>query len=228
MKKNGRKLLLTGISIMAVFVIWTILIQIVDVQPVGQNGTDIGFAELNQWFHRQTGVHMTLYTVTDWLGLVPITVCMGFGVLGFVQLVRRKKLFKVDTDILLLGVYYILVIAGYLIFEMIPINYRPIPIEGRMEASYPSSTTLLVVSVMPTLAFQVYRRVKKKIVRYAVYGCTAVFTLFVVAGRIVSGVHWLTDIIGGLLLSAGVYLLYHGAVNLTEENKWNSVKNYRI
>ena len=163
MKKNGRKLLLTGISIMAAFVIWTILIQIVDVQPVGQNGTDIGFAELNQWFHRQTGVHMTLYTVTDWLGLVPITVCMGFGVLGFVQLVRRKKLFKVDTDILLLGVYYILVIAGYLIFEMIPINYRPIPIEGRMEASYPSSTTLLVVSVMSTLAFQVYRRVKKRL-----------------------------------------------------------------
>lgn len=42
---------------------------------------------------------------------------------------------------------------------MIPVNYRPVLIEGRLEASYPSSTTLLVVSVMPTLMFQAYRRV---------------------------------------------------------------------
>ncbi len=227
MEMNGRKLLLTGLGTLGAFVIWTMLIQTVDVQPVGQNGTNIGFAGVNQWFHNLTGVHMTLYTVTDWLGLVPIAVCMGFGVLGLIQLVRRKNLFKVDSDILLLGGYYILVIAGYLIFEMIPIDYRPILIEGRMEASYPSSTTLLVVSVMPTLAFQVRRRVQKCGVRNTVHLCTAVFTLFMVVGRTVAGVHWLTDIIGALLLSAGLYLLYHGTVRLTEEHKWNSAKNYR-
>ena len=105
MKKNGRKLLLAGLGMMAAFIVWTMLIQTVDVQPVGQNGTNIGFAGLNQWFHKLTGVHMVLYTVTDWLGLVPIAVCMGFGILGLVQLVRRKSLFKVDSDILLLGVY---------------------------------------------------------------------------------------------------------------------------
>ena len=228
MEKNGRKLLLAGLGTMAAFVIWTMLIQTVDVQPVGQNGTNIGFAVLNQWLHKLTGVNMTLYTVTDWLGLVPIAVCMGFGVIGLVQLVRRKNLFKVDSDILLLGIYYILVIAGYLIFEMIPINYRPIPIEGRIEASYPSSTTLLVVSVMLTLAFQVYRRVKNNALKYAIFACTAGFTLFMVVGRTISGVHWLTDIIGALLLSAGLYLLYHGTVRLTEEHKWNSAKNYRL
>ena len=227
MEKNGRKLLLAGLGTMAAFVIWTMLIRTMDVQPVGQNGTNIGFAVLNQWLHKLTGVNMTLYTVTDWLGLVPIAVCIGFGVIGLVQLVRRKNLFKVDSDIMLLGIYYILVIAGYLIFEMIPINYRPIPIEGRMEASYPSSTTLLVVSVMPTLAFQVRRRVQKCGVRNTVYLCTAAFTLFMVVGRTISGVHWLTDIIGALLLSAGLYLLYHGTVRLTEEHKWNSAKNYR-
>ena len=218
MEKNGNKLLPAGFGIMTVFVIWTVLIQTVDVQPVGQNGTDIGFAGLNQWFHRLTGVNMMLYTVTDWLGLVPIAVCMCFGFLGLIQLIRRKSLFRVDSDILLLGVYYILVIAGYLIFEMIPINYRPIPIEGRIEASYPSSTTLLVVSVMPTLAYQVRRRVQNKVVRNAAYICTAAFTLFMISGRTVSGVHWLTDIIGSLMLSSGLYLLYHGTVRLTEEH----------
>ena len=118
MEKNGRKLLFAGCGFMAACISWTMLIQTVDVQPVGQNGTNIGFAGVNQWFHKLTGVHMTLYTVTDWLGLVPIAVCMGFGVLGFIQLVRRKSLFKVDSDLLLLGVYYALVIAGYLIFEI--------------------------------------------------------------------------------------------------------------
>ena len=227
MKKNGRKLLIAGFLMTAAFVIWTMLIQNVDVRPAGQNGTNIGFAAVNLAFHRMTGVHMSIYTVTDWLGLVPIAICMIFGVMGFIQLVKRKNLFKVDSDILLLGVYYILVIAGYLIFEMIPINYRPVLIEGRMEASYPSSTTLLVVTVMPTLAFQVHRRMKSTGIKYALYGFTVVFTAFMVIGRTVSGVHWLTDIIGALLLSAGLYLIYHGAVGMMEENKWISAKNYR-
>ena len=227
MKKDGRKLLIAGLIMMAAFVIWTMLIQTVDVRPAGQNGTDIGFAAMNLAFHRMTGVHMSIYTITDWFGLVPIAVCMVFGVTGLIQLVKRKNLFKVDGDILLLGVYYILVIAGYLIFEMIPLNYRPVLIEGRMEASYPSSTTLLVVSVMPTLAFEVRRRMKNTALRCALYVFTVVFTAFMVIGRTVSGVHWLTDIIGALLLSAGLYLIYYGAVSMMEENKWISAKNYR-
>ena len=41
-------------------------------RPVGQDGTDIGFAAFNGWFHELTGVHMTIYIITDWLGLVPL------------------------------------------------------------------------------------------------------------------------------------------------------------
>ena len=94
---------------------------------------------------------MVIYTITDWLGLVPIFICLIFAGIGLAQLIQRKSLFRVDYDIIVLGIYYIIVIFGYLIFEMIPINYRPVLIDGFMEASYPSSTTLLVLSVMPTL-----------------------------------------------------------------------------
>ena len=155
MKKNGKKNLLFGVILLATFVIWTALIQIVDVQPLGQNGTNIGFATFNCWFHRLTGVHMTLYTITDWMGLVPIVVCLIFAGIGLVQLIKRRRLFKVDSDIIILGVYYSIVILAYSIFEIIPINYRPILIEGVMEASYPSSTTLLILCVMPTLIEQI-------------------------------------------------------------------------
>ena len=110
-------------------------------------------------------------------------------------------------------------ISGYLIFEMISINYRPIPIEGRMEASYPSSTTLLVLSVMPTLVFQAERRLKNAAAKRIICIFAAVFSVFTVGGRLISGVHWFTDIFGGALLSAGLFSIYKAAVLLHGEKE---------
>ena len=156
MKEDGKRILFLGSIFIVAFIIWTLMVQKIDVQPFGVKGTNIGFATINCWFHKLTGVNMDLYFITDWLGLIPIFVCMIFGGLGAVQLIDRRSLLKVDYDIIILGIYYIIVILGYLIFEMMPINYRPILIEGVMEASYPSSTTLLVLCVMPTLVEQAF------------------------------------------------------------------------
>ena len=216
--KEKRNLLI-GSVLIAAFALWTFLIQWVDVQAVGQNGTKIGFADFNVQFHQLTGVNMTIYTITDWLGLVPVFVCLCFGMLGLVQLIRRKRLLRVDVDILLLGVYYVIVIACYLIFEMIPINYRPVLIEGRLEASYPSSTTLLVLSVMPTLMFQAYRRTVNPMIRKSAAVFVIAFSTLMVIGRLISGVHWVTDIIGSVLLSTGLYMLYWSAVLYTDKVK---------
>lgn len=221
MKDKG--VFFVGIVSLLAFVLWTLLIMSVDVQNVGQQGTAVGFAEFNTWFHRLIGVHMRLYVITDWLGLVPITVCMGFGVLGFTQLIRRRSLLKVDPDIILLGTYYIIVIAAYLIFEMIPINYRPVLIDGFLEASYPSSTTLLVLSVMPTLVYQIKRRCQSKASRLTVYVFAVLFAAFMVIGRLLSGVHWATDIIGSILLSIGLFELYYAAVLYTDMRKENGI-----
>ena len=211
--------LLAGAGLIAAFALWTVLIQCVDVQAVGQNGTKIGFADFNVWFHQLTGVHMTIYTITDWLGLVPIFICLCFGVMGLVQLIKRRSLLRVDSDILLLGVYYVMVIACYLIFEMIPINYRPVLIEGRLEASYPSSTTLLVLSVIPTLMFQVNRRVSNTMIRKVAAVFVIAFSAFMLIGRLISGVHWATDIIGAVLLSSGLYMQYRSAVLYSDKAK---------
>lgn len=214
MKKEEKRFLGLGVILVVAFIIWTLLIQNVDAQPIGQNGTDVGFATWNCWFHKLTGVHMTIYHITDWLGLIPMVVCMIFGGIGFRQLIQRRSLFQVDCDIILLGIYYIVVIFGYLIFEMIPINYRPILIEGRMEASYPSSTTLLVLSVMPTLIFQMNRRVKNMILKKMILVLTIVFSVFMVIGRLISGVHWFTDIVGAVMFSVGIFYIYKAVVLL--------------
>ena len=205
-----------GIWLLAGFGAWTALIRRVDVQPIGPNGTSVGLAALNGWFHRLTGVHMGLYAVTDWLGLVPIGVCLGFAAMGAVQLVRRRRLARVDGDILLLGAYYALVILLYLLFEMVPINYRPILIDGALETSYPSSTTLLVLSVMPTLGFQAGRRCARAGLRRAAVFFSAAFSAFMVLGRLIAGVHWLSDILGAALLAAGLFAIYRYAVALAD------------
>ena len=217
--KEAKRDFAAGVVLLAAFALWTALVQLVDVQPVGIAGTSVGFATLNTWFHRMTGVHLWVYAMTDWLGLVPIAVCGCFGVLGAIQLAKRRSLLAVDEDLLVLGIYYVVVVLAYLLFEMFPINYRPILIEGVMEASYPSSTTLLVLSVMPTLSFQMRRRAASPLVRKATSTSVTVFSAFMVAGRLVSGVHWLTDIVGSAALAPGLYMLYRFAVRVADEGR---------
>ena len=152
---------------------------------------------------------MSLYTITDWLGLVPIGVAFGFGVLGFMQLVKRKSLLRVDRSIIILGIFYIVVMAIYALFEIVVINYRPVLINGYLEASYPSSTTMLVMCVMPTAAMQLNGRIKNKLIRRFTTFIIYAFVAFMVIGRLISGVHWISDIIGGIILSVGLVLFYY-------------------
>ena len=197
-----------GAGFLGAFVLWTVLVSYVDVRAIGQNASSVGFATLNGYVHNLTGVNMFLYTITDWLGLVPIGVAFGFAVLGLVQWVGRKSLFKVDRSILALGGFYIIVLAMYIFFEIVVINYRPVLIDGYLEASYPSSTTMLVMCVMPTAMMQLHARIKSDVFRRCVLISIAAFTAFMVIGRLASGVHWLTDIIGGALVSAGLVITY--------------------
>ena len=193
----------------AVFVLWTVLVCFVDVRAIGPQESSVGFATLNGYIHDLTGVNMRLYVITDWLGLVPIGVAFGFAVLGLVQWIKRKSLLKVDRSILTLGGFYIVVMAAYILFEIVVINYRPTLIGGYLEASYPSSTTMLVMCVMPTAMMQFSKRIKNDLFRRCVMFIIIAFIVFMVIGRLVSGVHWISDIIGGALFSTSVVLMYY-------------------
>ena len=214
MKKKNKKALVWGASLLAAFVLWTVLVCFVDVQAIGPEGSSVGFATLNGYVHNLTGVNMSLYVITDWLGLVPIGIAFGFAVLGLVQLIKRKSLLKVDRSILVLGGFYIVVMAVYILFETVVINYRPTLIDGYLEASYPSSTTMLVMCVMPTAMMQLRDRIKNKAFSRCVMIAVAAFVAFMVIGRLVSGVHWVTDIIGGALVSSGLVITYATVSNI--------------
>ena len=219
MEKKNKKRLVWGASLVVAFVPWTVLVRFVDVRAIGPELSSVGFAALNGFVHELTGVNWLLYTATDWLGLVPIAVALGFAVLGLVQLINRKSLRKVDHSILALGAFYIVVMAVYTFFEIVVINYRPALIDGYLEASYPSSTTMLVMCVMPTAAMQLNVRIKNTVLKRCTIIATVAFTAFMVIGRLISGVHWITDIIGGALLSAGLVMIYYSFINAATKKR---------
>lgn len=221
MEKLKRRYWLKGIVLLGLFVVWTILVTKFDVVYNELTGTSIGFGTMNLKVHAWTGVNWTLYHITDWLGLIPVLLCVVFGGLGLIQWIRRKGLRYVDQDLIWLGLYYVIVIILYLLFEMVPINYRPVLIEGRLEASYPSSTTLLSLCVMLSVMYQIHQRWNHKGLRYLGMGLSGMFMIFMIAGRILSGVHWITDIVGSVLLGTGLFLIY------LEVASWNFMKNYR-
>ena len=190
-----------ALGFLTAFLLWTAAVKWIDVQAIGPEGSAVGFAALNGFIHDCIGVHMSLYILTDWLSVIPLGLVAGFGLQGLAQWIRRKSLGQVDRDLLVLGGFYAAVMAAFLLFEVMVINYRPVLIEGVLEASYPSSTTMLCMCVLPTAAMRLRSR------RWLA-GLLMTFTIFMVAARLISGVHWLTDIIGGGLLSASLVILY--------------------
>lgn len=209
----------------AAFALWTLLVSLVDVEAIGPRGSEVGFATLNGAVHRLVGVNMTLYTVTDWLGLVPIGVAFCFGVMGLIQWIKRRRFTRVDFDILTLGGFYLLVIGFYVTFEFVVINRRPVLIEGYLEASYPSSTTVLVMCVMITMEMVLKKRIRRRGVRLCVSAVIYAFVAFMVVGRLISGVHWLSDIVGGALFSVGAVILYY-SVNKTSSKFQNNISKF--
>lgn len=207
--KKIRKSLVASLCLLCAFVVWTAVVCFVDVQAIGPEGSHVGLSGINRSVHELTGVNYSLYNITDWLGIVPFLVCMGFAFLGIVQWIKRKSIRRVDLDLLALGGFYVVTVAAYLLFESVVINYRPVLIEGCLEASYPSSTTMLVMCVMPTAIMQLRERIKNRIILSIITVTVIVFIAFMVIGRLLSGVHWITDIVGGALLSAGLVTLYY-------------------
>jgi len=208
MKK--KRYLFWSFFFLSLFAGWTMAVSNLDVQTIGPVGTSVGFAELNSFVHSLTGIHMKLYALTDWLGFIPLFIVMGFALLGLTQWIQRKSILKVDRSILILGGFYLVTLGVFLFFENCVINFRPVLIEGMLEASYPSSTTMLVICVMSTAVIQMEERIHncelKSRATVLIYG----FTVFMVAGRLLSGVHWFTDIVGGILVSTVLVLLYAG------------------
>ena len=212
MKKKTWFILAGALLLLAAALI--VLVRFADAAAIGPEGTSIGLSHVNGFFFGLFGVNMLWYHVTDWLGIAAILTAGVFAVLGLVQLIKRRSIKKVDREILLLGGLYVVVIGLYLLFEKAIVNYRPIIMPGaeHPEASFPSSHTMLVCVIMGSaipLTGKYVKPVRLSAVLKAVCGIIIAVT---VIGRLISGVHWFTDIVGGVVISAALLSLYFGLI----------------
>ena len=194
------------------FVVFTILVKCIDVQPVGPQNSLIGFATVHTAVHNFFGEHHLWYVLTQLFGVLAIGVAAAFACTGLVQLIKRKSLLKVDRSIIALGIVYIVVIILYVLFEKIAINVRPIITDEGLEPSYPSTHTMLILTILGTARYAVKKLFQNpKIVQILQILCLVIMILTVI-GRLICGVHWLTDIIGGLLISTSLVSFYSFSV----------------
>lgn len=197
---KNKKNILICILLVLISIIYTILVKYVDTSIIGPNNSTVGFSSLNSFVFNLTGNNMTLYKITEVLGLIPILIALMYAVIGLIQVIDRKSL-KVDKELIALGILYVVVILIYVFFEKCIINYRPVLIDGILEASYPSSHTLLSICICGSaLLINKYLFNNKKIYRY-INIVSIISMVLIVLGRLLSGVHWASDIIGSIIIS---------------------------
>ena len=203
-----KKKLFSGVVFVSLFIVWTIILLLIDRQRIGPNNSVVGLATINKWFHELTGVNWNLYSITDWGAIIPISLGILFGILGLIQWFKRKKVSKVDKELIILGVFYFAVFLLYLMFEFIVVNKRPVLIDGYLEVSYPSSTTFLSITFMLSAIIPIKKYLTNNSVKVTLIVAVYVYMLFLLIGRLLSGVHWFTDVVGSIFIGIGLLNIY--------------------
>lgn len=193
-------------------VIYTILVKIIDVAPIGPNNSEVGFSKINGFFHNLLGSNMTIYKITEILGIIPLLMAGIYAIIGLVELIKRKSLTKVDYEIYALAGLYVVVLGLYVFFEKCIINYRPILIDGILEASYPSSHTLMALCICGSSIIVNKRIFHKKI--FNLENKLSIFLMItIILGRFISGVHWFSDIVGAIFISLALLSSFYTAIS---------------
>lgn len=199
--KINKKEIIKHSCLISIPIIYTILVKFIDVQAIGSAKSLVGFSTINEYIFNFTGVNMLWYYITEYLGLIPLMIAIIYSIIGLIQMIKRESIFKVEKEILVLGIFYIIIFILYTFFEIFIINYRPILIDGIKEASYPSSHTLLSICICGS-SLMINKYLFKKNLFFKVENVISILSiLIIVIGRIISGVHWITDIIGSILIS---------------------------
>ncbi len=212
MKKSAKKCFLLAGVCLFLFLLLTFLVMKVDVQPIGPQNSTVGLATINGTIFEACGSNPLWYSISEALGVIALLCVAGFGCMGAWQLISRKSLKKVDKSLFVLAGFYILVAVVYVLFEVVVINYRPILVEGILEASYPSSHTILVCCIMLTTALQLQIRIRNNGLRLGLQGACLLITVLTAIGRILAGVHWYTDVLAAILISGVLVFAYLGTL----------------
>ena len=211
MKKETRNILVS-IFLTIISFLYVYLVKTVDIMAIGPKGSKVGFGTVNKYFKDMFTYNKTIYKVTEILGLIALLIVAIYGLVGLVQLIKRKSFCKIDKRIYILGAFYVLVGLIYVFFEKVVTNYRPVIMDGKLEASFPSSHTVLAICVcLSAISINKFYIKDESKLKLANIFIMILMTLIVI-GRFISGVHWFSDIIGGIVISSTL-LSYYFSLN---------------
>ncbi len=216
MNKRSLIYIIIACVLLLTFCALTVTLTCVDVRPAGESQAEVGFSTVNEWVWNAIGQSKVALTVSELCGLVLIAATGAFGVTGLVQIIRRKGILRADKELYFMAVADVLLASAYLFFEVVVINYRPVLEDGALAASYPSSHTMLAVAVAGMGMVYLQSCAKKGALTYTLYGLLNVLSVVTVACRVLGGVHWLTDIVGGVLLGSAMTFAYGAVCSLFE------------
>ena len=221
MKKRN---IIISIGLVLIAIIYTILVKVVDVSMIGPENSSVGFSHINRLFHNLIGSNMIIYKITEILGIIPLLMAMGYALIGGMELIKEKSLKKVRLEIYALGGLYVVVLALYVFFEKCIINYRPILIDGVLEASYPSSHTLMALCICMS-AVIVNKRIFKENIASILNKISIGLMIMIVLGRLLSGVHWFSDILGGIIISISLLYIFNSIIMIIPSHNKKDKKN---
>lgn len=204
-KKDNKKLtketLISPIVLTLLSIIYILIVKNLDVKAIGPKSSKVGLASINLFFRKLIGYNEIIYKITEVLGIIALLIVGVYGLIGLIQLIKGKSLKKVDSKIISLGILYVLVGFVYVLFEKLVINYRPILEDGKLEASFPSSHTMMAICICISAIIVNKSLIKNKKYLKITNIALVVLMILIVLGRLISGVHWFSDIVGGIIIS---------------------------
>lgn len=205
---TARAFLISSIVMFSLFLLLIVLVKTVDVKAVGPNGSKIGFASFNNFLFENLGKNKFWYNFTKVFGIISILIAVGFVGYGVYEIIKKRNLKNIDSDILAMGIVFASLVFVYLFFEIVKVNFRPVLIDGKLEVSFPSSHTMLCLTIFGVATMFACGRLKNVWVKGTCIVGSSLVAILVSIGRIFAGVHWFTDVLGAILISACLVLLY--------------------
>ena len=206
MKKRS---VIISIVLITLCILYTIVVKEVNVSAIGPNESKVGLSCINDFFKDIIGVNKGFYTITNFMDIVLVLIPAIYGVIGLGQLIKRKNLMKGDRELYVLAIFYSIVVLTYVCFEHITINYRPVLINGELDLSYPSSHTLAAICICGSSIIINFKLFKDKGIFKCITLLSTISMFILILGRLLSGYHWFTDIIGGILIASTLLYIFN-------------------
>lgn len=214
MKKIINLYSILGVSFFALFLILFGLLSF-DKGKVGIS--EVGLSKLNNIVKYNYNEGWQIFA--DIFLYLGIALAAILAIVGFVQLIKRKSLFKVDRYIVICGIFLILAIFLWVMFDkVIIVNYRPI-YHYDLEPSFPSTHTFLVIFIYLSAHNIACMLTDNKKIKYGTLVAAILISFLVSLSRVLSGMHYITDVLAGIFLGLSLYFLCFGLIKSSSEEK---------